>query len=191
MDQERRSGAKRRPRREQRVAGIVSIDIKDYSRLMDRDEAATHRRVAVEIDRLRSEIDQFEGRIFSFAGDGLMAEFRDAAVALKCALRLQSLNTRRNRRLPPDLRLQYRMGVNWGPLIVERDQTGGRAVNIAARLESVAHPGGICLSGAAYRAVKDHVPARYIPGGEQRLKGMAEPVTIYHVAPHLPAPDTG
>ena len=137
-----------RQRVERRLAAILGADVMGYSALMERNEEETHHRVGAELDRFRREIERSHGRIFSFAGDGLMAEFPSAVEALKCSLRVQADSSKRNAGLPADLRIIFRIGLNSGELVLQKGRTGGTAVNIAARLEQIAEAGGICLSGA-------------------------------------------
>jgi adenylate cyclase len=105
-----------------------------YSSLMERNEEETHRRVGAELDRFRREIEKSHGRVFSFAGDGLMAEFPSAVEALKCGLRVQAESGKRNASLPAGQQIKFRIGINSGEIILQNRRTGGTAVNIAARL---------------------------------------------------------
>jgi adenylate cyclase len=148
-------------------------------------EEAAHRRVNAAMDRLVREIEKSHGRVFSFAGDGLMAEFPSAVEALKCALRVQADAARRNARLSQDQRIEYRMGINSGEIVVQRDRAGGNAVNIAARLEQIGEPGGIFLSNAVFDQVSQVVTTSYDLIGEQRLKNIRQPVVVYRIAPDV------
>ncbi|MBV9812488.1 MAG: hypothetical protein JO326_07040, partial [Acetobacteraceae bacterium] len=170
---------------ERRLAAILGADVHGYSALMSDAEEATHARVGAVMDRVRREIERHHGRVFSFAGDGLMAEFPSAVDALRCALRIQADIARRADAAPTgEARIAFRMGLNAGEIIVQRGRTGGHAVNIASRLEQIADPGGICLSAAAYDQVRRVVTARFEPGGERRLKNIREPVAVYRLPPH-------
>jgi adenylate cyclase len=175
-----RPGAGRR-RLERRLAAILGADIAGYSALMERNEEETHRRVGAELERFYREIERSHGRVFSFAGDGLMAEFPSAVEALKCSLRVQAESSKRNTRLASDQRIIFRIGLNSGELILQKGRTGGTAVNIAARLEQIAEPGGVCLSGSVYEQVRRIVTAGYEFLGEQRLKNIKEPVPVYGI----------
>ena len=166
---------------ERRLAALLSLDILGYSALMARAEEETHRRVGAELDRLSREIEKSHGHAFSFAGDGLMAEFPSAVEALKCALRIQSAAGRRNAKLAPNQRISYRIGINAGEIMLQKNRIGGNAVNIAARLEALAEPGGVCLSAAVFEQVQRAVPASYEPVGEQRLKNIRDPVMVYAI----------
>ncbi len=166
---------------ERRLAAILGADIMGYSALMARAEEETHRRVGAELDRVFREIEKSHGRVFSFAGDGLMAEFPSAVEALKCAMRVQAEAGKRNARLPPEQRIQFRIGINSGEIMLQKDRTGGNAVNIAARLEALAEPGGVSLSAAVFEQVRRVVAAPYEPTGEQRLKNIRDPVMVYAI----------
>jgi adenylate cyclase len=170
-----------RRRLERRLAAILGADIMGYSALMERNEEDTHQRVGEELERFRREIEKSHGRVFSFAGDGLMAEFPSAVEALKCSLRVQSEAGKRYARLPPDRQILFRIGINSGELILQKGRTGGTAVNIAARLEQVAEPGGICLSNSVFEQVRRIVTASYEFLGEQRLKNIRDPVGVYGI----------
>ena len=170
-----------RRRIERRLAAVLSLDVLGYSALMTRAEEDTLRRVGVELDRVSREIGRSHGRAFAFAGDGLMAEFPSAVEALKCALRVQAVAGRRNAKLPPEQRIVFRIGINSGEIILQKSRIGGNAVNIAARLEALAEPGGVCLSAAVFEQVQRAVPASYEPVGEQRLKNIRDPVMVYAI----------
>jgi adenylate cyclase len=179
------SGSRRRIVR--RLAAILAWDISGYSALMGQQEELTHRRVGAEIARIAKEIERARGRVFSFAGDGLMAEFPSSVEALKCALRIQADSGRRNIRLPASEQIRHRIGINAGEIMVQNGRTGGTAVNIAARLEQTAEPGSICLSRAVLDQVGRAVPADYVWLGERRLKNIRDPVAVYAITP----PGTG
>jgi adenylate cyclase len=168
-----------RRRFERRLAAILGADIMGYSALMERDEEEAHHRVGAALDRLRREIEKSYGRVFSFAGDGLMAEFPSAVETLKCSLRVQAEAGKRNARLPADQQIRFRIGINSGELVLQRGRTGGTAVNIAARLEQIGEPGGICLSGSVFEQGRRIVTAGYEFLGEKRLKNIKDPVAVY------------
>ncbi len=174
-----RAGGRRRI--ERRLAAVLSLDVLGYSALMAWAEEDTYRRVGAELDRISRDIEKLHGRTFGFAGDGLMAEFPSAVEALKCALRIQAAAGRRNARLRPDQQILYRIGLNSGEVILQKSRIGGNAVNIAARLEALAEPGGVCLSAAVFEQVQRTVPASYEPVGEQRLKNIRDPVMVYAI----------
>jgi TolB-like protein/class 3 adenylate cyclase len=170
-----------RRRLERRLAAILGADIMGYSALMERSEEETHDRVGAELERFRREIERSYGRVFSFAGDGLMAEFPSAVEALKCSLRVQAESSKRNARLPADRRIMFRIGINSGEIVLQKGRSGGTAVNIAARLEQISEPGGVCLSSAVFEQVRRAVTASYEFLGEQRLKNIRDPVGVYGI----------
>ncbi len=173
--------ARGKGRVERRLAAVLGVDVAGYSALMLRAEEDTHRRVGAELDRVQREIRRAGGRAFGIAGDGVMAEFPSAVEALKCALRIQAAAARRNAKLRADRRIVHRIGINSGEIMLQSGRTGGTAVNVAARLQTLAEPGGICLSGAVYDQVRRVVTAAYQPMGGQRLKNIRDPVVAYAI----------
>ena len=165
-----------------RLAAILAWDISGYSALMGRNEERTHRRVGEEVARVMKEIDRARGRVFTFAGDGLVVEFPSAVEAVRCALRIQADSSRRSIGVPANEQIRYRIGINSGEIMIQGGRTGGNAVNIAARLEQAAEPGSICLSRSVWDQVNNVVSAEYVWLGERRLKNIREPVTIYAIA---------
>jgi adenylate cyclase len=174
---------KGRPRIERRLAAIMSADIKGYSALMTWNEEQTHRRVGAAMDRLARKIEKSNGHVLSTAGDGLMAEFPSAVEALKCALRVQADAAKNNARLPPEQEIKYRIGINSGEVVLQRGRMGGNAVNVAARLEQIGDPGGVCISSAVFEQVSRIIRTSYDRIGERHLKNIREPVLVYRVAP--------
>jgi TolB-like protein/class 3 adenylate cyclase/Tfp pilus assembly protein PilF len=172
-------GSRRKVQR--RLAAVLGADIVGYSALMGQAEEEAHRRVGAELDRVFREIEKSHGRVFTFAGDGLMAEFPSAIEALKCALRIHADTARRNARLPPDQWLRFRVGINSGEILLQENRTGGTAVNIAARLEALAEPGAVCMSAAVFEQVRRTVAASYEPLGQHRLKNIRDPVMVYGI----------
>jgi adenylate cyclase len=166
---------------ERRLAAVLGADITGYSALMGQSEEETHRRVGAELDRVFREIEKSHGRVFAFAGDGLMAEFPSAVEALKCALRIQADAGRRNSKLSPNQWIRFRIGINSGEIVLQKDRTGGNTVNIAARLEALAESGGISISAAVFEQVRWTVAALYEPVGDLRLKNIRDPVMVYAI----------
>ena len=166
---------------ERRLAAVMAADIAGYSAMMGGDEEATHRRVGQGFGRVFREIEKYRGRVFTFAGDGIMAEFPSAVEAVKCALRVQAEIARRNARQPEEQRFRYRIGINSGEIMIEGDRTGGTTVNVAARLEQIAEPGGICLASVVFDEVKRVVAADYTALEEQRLKNIRDPVRLCRI----------
>jgi adenylate cyclase len=175
----------RRQRLERRLAAILGADIKGYSLLMAGNEEQTHRRVGAAMDRLVRQVEKSHGRVFSVAGDGMMAEFPSAVEALKCALRIQADAAKRNARLPEKREIEYRIGINSGEVVVQQGRAGGHAVNIAARLEQIADPGGIFISNAVFEQVAHVVTTSYDEIGERRLKNIGKPIHVYRIAPEV------
>jgi len=168
---------------ERRLAAILAADVVGYTRLMGADEAGTLERLT-ELRKaiLEPLIDQHHGRIVKLMGDGLLVEFASVVEALACAVAWQDGVAAREAAADEDTRLTFRIGINLGDVIVEGDDIHGDGVNIAARLEGLAEPGGICLSGDAYRQAKGKLEAAFEDMGEQDLKNVAEPVRVYRVA---------
>jgi TolB-like protein/class 3 adenylate cyclase/Tfp pilus assembly protein PilF len=175
----RRPGGKRKL--ERRLAAILGADIAGYSALMGRSEEEAHRRVGAELDRAFREIAKSQGRVFTLAGDGLMAEFPSAVEAVKTALRIQADCGLRNAMLAEEERIAFRIGINAGEIVLQNGRTGGNAVNVAARLEGLAEPGGVCVSAAIYEQVRRAVPAPYEFTGEHRLKNIRDLVPVYAI----------
>jgi adenylate cyclase len=153
--------SKGRRRIQRRLAAILAADVKGYSILMAGNEEETHRRVGAAIDRFVRRVEKSHGRVLSIAGDGLMAEFPSAVEALKCALKVQADAAKRNARLPQKQEIEYRIGINAGEVVVQQARAGGHAVNIAARLEQIADPGGIFISSTVFEQVSQVVATSY------------------------------
>jgi class 3 adenylate cyclase/Flp pilus assembly protein TadD len=166
-----------------RLAAILAADVAGYSRLSGADEEGTIARLrALRGDVIDRSIAAHQGRIVKTMGDGFLAEFASVVDALRCAVALQRTLAERNAELAAAERLDFRMGVNLGDVVVEGDDILGDGVNIAARLEAMAEPGAICLSRAAYEQGRGKVEARFADLGERTLKNIAEPVHVYAVA---------
>jgi adenylate cyclase len=138
---------------ERRLAAILSADVEGYSRLVEDDDEATVRTLTRYRDLMRESIEAHHGRVVDAPGDNLLAEFRSVVDAVRCAVELQKALHIRNGEVAPDRRMAFRMGINVGDVVVEDGSLYGDGVNIAARLESLAVPGGICISGNAYDLV--------------------------------------
>ncbi len=167
---------------ERKLAAILAADVVGYAALMEADEAGT-------FDRLRAgrrelfapEIDKHHGRIFKLMGDGLLAEFGSVVDAVECAVTLQRGMTERNSHVPEDKRIEVRIGINLGEVIVEGDDRYGEGVNVAARLQQLAEPGGICVSAKVSREVEKKLAFGFEPMGEQQMKNISEPIACYRV----------
>src|SRR5262245_41462126 len=129
--------------------------------------------------RVDPEITEHRGRIVKHTGDGLLAEFGSVVDAVRCAVDVQRGMAERNREVPPEQRIEFRIGINLGDIILDGDDIFGDGVNVAARLESIAEPGGICISSAAYEQVRDKMPFAFKDRGEQRVKNITHPVHVY------------
>ena len=160
-----------------RLTTIVAVDIAGFSRLIGLDEEGTlaaqriHR--AELVDR---SIEAHVGRIANTAGDSLLIEFSSAVEAVRCSIAVQEGMAERNTVIPEDRRILYRIGINVGDVVAEGDDLLGDGVNIAARLEAFANPGGVSISAAVYDQVRDRLEQRFEDGGEHRLKNIARPV---------------
>jgi adenylate cyclase len=167
---------------ERKLAAIFYADVAGYSRLTGADEEGTHRRLSEYLDVISAAIKNHRGRVVHYAGDAVLADFSTVTDALSCAAAIQEDLANRNRDLSKERQVQFRIGVNLGEVIVDRDDIYGDGVNVAARLESLADPGGICISGAVYDAIGNKLPAlHYAFMGEQSVKNIAKPVRAYRV----------
>ena len=168
---------------ERRLAAILAADVVGYSRLMGADEEGTLAALkARRRDILQPMVAEYHGRIVKVMGDGVLVEFASAVSAVQCAVDLQQAMAAANRDLPDDRRIMLRVGVNLGDVMVEGSDLYGDGVNIAARLEAIAEPGGIVISGTAHDYVRNKVKATFDDMGAQSLKNIAEPIRAYRVA---------
>lgn len=169
---------------ERRLAAILAVDVVGYSRLMGADEAGTFGRLRGHHKELfEPKITQHNGRIFKVMGDGLLAEFASVVDAVECAMVLQHAMAARNDDAPADQGIDVRMAVNLGDVIMDGQDRYGDGVNIAARLEKLAEPGGLIVSRAVYEQVRSKLSLRFDDLGERALHNIAEPVRVYHVSP--------
>jgi adenylate cyclase len=166
---------------ERKLTAILSADVKGYSRLMGEDEVGTLRTLTAHREVTDSLIQQHRGRIVGTAGDSVLAEFASAVDAVQCAVEIQRALRTKNAELPTDRRMEFRIGINVGDVIVEGPQIYGDGVNIAARLEALADGGGICISGTVYDQVENKLTLGYEYLGEQAVKNIAKPVRVYRV----------
>lgn len=177
-----------------RLAAILAADVVGYSRLMSSNEVGTLTALKAHRQELIDQaIAAHHGRIVKLTGDGILAEFASVTGALHAALQIQRDMPRRNAHVPDDRRILFRVGINLGEIIFEDGDIFGDGVNIAARIEALARPGGIAVSGAVHDQVRNQIDVGFDPGGEQRLKNIAQPVHVFHVAlgPAAPADDAG
>ena len=152
-----------------------------YSALMERNEEETHSRVGAELERFRREIEKSHGRVFTFAGDGLMAEFPSAIEALKCSLRVQAEAGKRNARLPQSRGSLFRIGINSGELVLQRGRTGGTAVNIAARLEADCRARRHLPLSSVFEQVRRIVTAAMNSWASSASRTSSDPVMVYGI----------
>jgi adenylate cyclase len=167
---------------ERRLAAILALDVVGYSRLMGQDEAATllalkaHRQGLVD-----PEIAGHGGRLVSTSGDGALVEFSSVVAAVECAVAIQRGMGERNRDVPRERRVEFRIGINLDEVIVDGDDILGDGVNVAARLEAFAEPGTVCISGGVFGHVKNRLDLRFEDLGDQRFKNVAEPVRTFRI----------
>ena len=181
---------------ERRLAAILAVDVAGYSRLMGADEEGTHERLKAHFAQLvRPKIEEHRGRAVKNTGDGLLAEFPSVLDAVRCAAEIQQGMLGREPRVPEDRRIRFRIGINLGDVIVEEHDIFGDGVNVAARLEALAEPGGICVSRVVRDQVRDKLDFSFEDMGEQQVKNIARPLRVYRVvlqkpaeAPALPLP---
>ena len=167
---------------ERRLAAILAGDVVGYSRLMGADEEGTLARLnAHRRELLEPTIAEHRGRIVKRTGDGILIEFSSAVDATRCAIAQQRGMAERNAREPTDRRIELRIGIHVGDIIIEEGDIFGDGVNIAARLEGIAEPGGICISDDAFRQVRGKVDAAFEDAGDQQLKNIAHPVRVYRL----------
>jgi adenylate cyclase len=177
---------------ERRLAAVLAADVVGYSRLMEVDEAGTLARLkTVRMELIDPAIANCKGRLIKTTGDGMLVEFQSVTEALRCAVDFQQRMARRNRDMPASRTLLYRIGINLGDVIVEDGDIFGDGVNIAARLESIAEPGGICISAAVRDQVADRLDVGYEDLGEQQVKNIQRPIHVFKVLLNSEAPDSG
>jgi adenylate cyclase len=164
-----------------KLTTLFSADVAGYSRLMGQDEAATVETITTYREVMSVLIKQHRGRVVDSPGDNLLAEFSSVVDAVQCAVAAQKELKARNAELREDRRMEFRIGINLGDVIEEGDRIYGDGVNIAARLETLADPGGICISRTAFDQIETKLPLGYEYLGEQTVKNIAKPVGAYHV----------
>jgi adenylate cyclase len=174
--------------RKRKLAAILHADVVGYSRLMGADEAGTHQALGELRRTVDPQIAAHDGRIVGTAGDSVLADFSSVVDALNCAIEMQRAARAINDPIPAERRLELRIGVNLGDVIIDGDNIFGDGVNIAARLEALARPGTICISHTVYDQVRNKLDLDYRPLGSHRVKNIAEPVRAYAVGVPAPAP---
>jgi TolB-like protein/class 3 adenylate cyclase/tetratricopeptide (TPR) repeat protein len=167
-----------------RLAAILAADVVGYSRLMAADEQGTHARLkALRQEFLEPKIAEHHGRVVKLMGDGALVEFASVVDAVQCAVEIQREMAERNAAVPDDQRIHFRLGVNLGDVIIEGDDIYGDGVNVAARLEALAEPGGVCVSAPVRVQVEDKLPYGFDDLGEQQVKNIPRPVHVFRVLP--------
>ena len=168
---------------ERKLVSVFVADVVGYSRLMELDEEGTHARLnAIQQDLLKPKISEHRGQIIKNTGDGALVEFASVVDAVRCAVEIQREMIDRSADFPEDRRIVFRIGINLGDVIVESGDIHGDGVNVAARLEGLAEPGGVCISGTAYDQVRDRVPYVFTEKGEQTVKNISRPVRVYSLS---------
>jgi adenylate cyclase len=180
---------------ERRLAAILAADMVSYSRLMEADETGTLARLRTHrLELIDPAIAKNKGRLIKTTGDGLLVEFQSVTGAVECALEIQRRLARRNADVPPAHRIEFRIGINLGDVIIEDGDIFGDGVNVAARLQGLAQPGGICVSGAIRDQVGDRLGVAFEDLGEQSVKNLARSIRVFRVRldeaprPGRPAP---
>jgi adenylate cyclase len=175
-------------RAERRLAAILAADVAGYSRLMGADEEGTLSALkAIRRELGDPKIAEHRGRIVKTTGDGLLVKFPSVVDAVRCAVEIQRGMALRNAALPEDRRIEFRIGVNLGDIILDDGDIFGDGVNIAARLEALAEPGGICVSRMVHDQVRDKLDLGFEDIGEQQVKNIARPIRVYRVRPQHPS----
>jgi adenylate cyclase len=182
-----------------KLAAILAADVAGYSRLTGLDEEGTLERLRnLRRELINPAVSLHRGRVVKTTGDGILIEFLSVVDAVRCALDVQRGMDGRNVDVPAEQRIEFRVGINVGDVVVEGEDLLGDSVNVAARLEGIAEPGGICISETAYQQVRDKVDIRFQDAGEQLLKNIPRPMRVYRVRPSgraassrpaLPLPD--
>jgi class 3 adenylate cyclase/TolB-like protein len=169
---------------ERRLAAILAADVVGYSRLMGQDEAGTLARLqTLRRELIDLEITEHKGRVVKTTGDGILIEFPSVVEAVACAVAMQRGMHQHNAATPQDQRMEFRVGINLGDVIVEDGDIHGEGVNVTARLEALAEPGGICVSALVHDQVQGRLDCAFEDMGEQGLKNIARPVRVYRVRP--------
>jgi len=170
------------PRLDRRLAAIMAVDVVGYSRLVGVDEAGTLARVkAHRVELAEPLIGEHHGRVVKLTGDGALAEFGSAVDAVECAVAIQAGVAKREATESDERRIRYRIGINIGDIVLEDGDIFGEGVNVAARLEALADPGGICVSRTVYNHVRNKVGLTFESMGEHKVKNIAEPIEIFRV----------
>jgi class 3 adenylate cyclase len=169
------------PDLERKLSTILSADVAEYSRLMAEDEEGTLRTFRGHREVFESLVAQHRGRIFNTAGDAILAEFTSTVEAVRCATEIQSAIATRNDALPENRQVRFRIGVNLGDVMVQGVDLLGDGVNVAARLQTAAEPGGICISGSVYDQIRNKLSLSFASLGERSFKNIPQPVRTFSI----------
>ena len=164
-----------------KLAAILSADVEGYSRLMGDDEASTIHTLTAYKEAMTAQIKQNRGRVVDAPGDNLLAEFASVVDAVQCAVEIQRELSERNEELPEERKMVFRIGVNLGDIVEEKDRIYGDGVNIAARLEGICNGGGVCISGTAFEHVENKLDLEYEDLGHYEVKNIEKPIRVYRV----------
>jgi adenylate cyclase len=180
---------------ERKLATILSADVAEYSRLMAEDEEGTLRTFRAHRQVFDSLVASHRGRIFNTAGDAVLAEFGSAVEAVRCATEIQAALRTRNDQLPASRQVRFRIGINLGDVLVQGEDLLGDGVNVAARLQGAAEPGGVCVSGTVYDQIRNKLSLSFVSLGEKTFKNIPQPVRTFSITEAeghgtLPAPRT-
>src|SRR6201988_5282768 len=170
-----------------KLVAVFAADVEGYSRLMGADEVGTLKGLTERRAILDKLIGEHRGRIANTAGDSVLAEFGSAVEAVQCAVEAQTALAEANSGLAPDHRISFRIGIHIGDVMVRAGDLFGDGVNIAARLQTLAKPGGVCISGATYDQVRKILPLNFTDLGTQTVKNIEEPIWVYEVRPQSEA----
>src|SRR6516164_7549627 len=174
-----------------RLVAVFAADVEGYSRLMGADEVGTFKGLTERRAILDKLIGEHGGRIANTAGDSVLAEFGSAVDAVQCAVEAQTALAEANVSIAPDHRISFRIGIHIGDVMVRTGDLFGDGVNIAARLQTLANPGTVCISGATYEQVKKVLPLSFTDLGVQRVKNIQEPIRAYQVGVRIEAREAG
>src|SRR5579871_2422996 len=176
-------------RMERRLAAIVCADVAGYSRMMGADEEGTHATFKAHRSAIYPIILNHGGRLVKNTGDGFLLEYPSVVGALQSSIEIQNLMAERNSQLPSDRLMQFRLGVHMGDVMADEDEVFGDGVNIAVRLESVAAPGGVAVSGKAYQEASKHIGVSLADAGSRRFKNIDEAISVWTWDPDGPEPE--
>ncbi len=166
---------------ERKLAAILNADVVGYSRLMAEDEDSAVRLITAYREEVELLVRQQRGRLVDFTGDNLLAEFGSAVAAVRCATEVQRVLAARNAPLPDEQKMQFRMGVHLGEVRVQGERLFGTGVNVAARLQALAEPGGLCISGEVHKEIQNKLDLDCEDLGKQKVKNIPDPVRVFRV----------